>query len=367
MKAYKLLTALLFNVALFVLVASVFGLPAAAIFGLFIAVTFFVKVPTGALRMGLDMEEWQRDIVENLFPNNDFAEIAYNADQYVLGGAVVHIPNAGAPLASIRNATQFPIVAVQRGDSDVKYVVDKYFAPSIRVQLTEQATLSYNKRQSVAGEQQKQLIKDAMSGLLYNWGWKTPNDVGTTPGNTILTTGAATSADIIGGATGQRKTLTADVFSAANKAMNVTDVPMEGRYALLTATHYQQFLDSLSDAAKTNFNALADMSKGVVGMYLGFKFMMRSSVQRWRKIAGVWTPVDTLSPGFAASDQTGDSAASLIYQKDCVERAKGAVNVYYNAGMAQDYGDLMSADLRFGGRQRRSVGVYSIIEDLVAA
>ena len=316
--------------------------------------------------MAIQKEIWTKDIIENLFKDNAFAELAFNADQYVLDGKVVHIPAAGAPSTVNKNITAFPVNAVKRTDTDVLYSIDTYYSTPRHIEKIEQYELSYDKRQSAMGEDQSALIQEAMEGLLFRWAWQAPNAIGTTPSNIIMTVGGATASDLIGGAVGQRKVFTKDIVGSIKKQMDVANINPGGRVALLTAYHYQQFIDSLSDSAQTNFYRQADMEKGVIGTFLGFKFMMRSTVQRWRKVAGVWTPIDEQDPAFGASDQTGDSQASLFFQKDCVERAKGNVDIFDNQNRAEYYGDIFSMELRLGGRQRRGAGVYAVVEDLVA-
>lgn len=321
-------------------------------------------MPKGVALMGVQREIWENDIIGNLFKNNDFAMRAVSGDQYVVGGKIVHIPFAGAPDKSLKNATVFPIAAVQRTDTDILYALDNYFQAPKFVQNVEQAELSYDKRQSIMGEQQSQLIQDCMDGLIYRWAWQ-GQTIGVTPANSITTIGNA-AAPTLPGATGQRKLFTKDVFGTAKLAMDTANILPTGRVALLTANHYQEFLDSLTDAAQTNFYRIADMTRGVIGTYLGFEVMMRSGVQRWRKVAGVWTPVDEQDPAFVESDQTGDSAASLFWHPDSVERARGDVKVFDDAGRPEYYGDVFSMNMRLGGRQRRASGVYAVIEDIVA-
>src|SRR5258708_39807773 len=41
---------------------------------------------SGVHSNGIQVEIWERDIIGNLFKNNDFLLQAYNADQYVLQG-----------------------------------------------------------------------------------------------------------------------------------------------------------------------------------------------------------------------------------------------------------------------------------------
>lgn len=365
MKPLKVLTSILFIAAMAILLANLFSLPPIPTFIGLAAFSAFVPMPQGVALMAIQKEIWTKDIIDNLFKNNEFAAMAFNADQYVLAGRVVHIPQAGAPSAINKNVTSFPVNALKRTDTEVLYNLDTFYSTPRHIERIEQYELSYDKRQSAMGEDQAALIQAAMDNLLYRWAFKPSNNaVPSTPANVVLTTGAATSIDLIGGATGQRKTFTKDVVGRIKKAMDVANIPATGRVALLTAYHHQQFLDSLSDAAQTNFHRHADMEKGIIGEHLGFKFMMRSEVLRFRKVSSVWTPVDEQDAGFEASTKTGDSGASLFYQSSCVERAKGQVDIFDNPNRAEYYGDIYSMELRLGGRQRRAAGVYAVVEDI---
>lgn len=359
MKALKFITSLLFVALMAVFFSGVLQVPFAVTFGVLIAASVFI--PRGVAFMAVTKEIWEKDIIENLFKDNLFATHAVNGDPYVVAGKIVHIPLAGAPSPSQKNVTDLPMPAVKRGDTDIIYPLDTYYQPPKFVEKVEQYELSYDKRQSVMGEQQKQLIQDCMDGLLFNWQWQGQNR--DQPGNLLLLTGDAVPATV-SGATGNRTSFDKSVISKSRLAMNRANISANGRYACLTADHYQQFLDSLSDVERTNFYRMADMSKGVIGSYLGYTFMERSTVTRWRKVNEVWTPIDEQINGFAP-DAT-DSAASLLWQEDCVERARGEVNVFDNAGRAEYFGDVFSMNARLGGRQRRPAGVYALIEDAAA-
>lgn len=348
-------------------IASAFDVNPAKVFVPLFAASFFVKYPSGIAAMAIQREIWTKDIIDNLFKNNEFAEIAFNADQYVLNGKVVHIPVAGAPSTVTKNQDTFPVTAVKRTDSDVLYAIDTYYSTPRHIEKIEQYELSYDKRQSALGEDQAFLIQSAMDGLLYRWAWKkSAAESGNTPANVVLTVGSPTTSDLLSGATGSRNTLTAAAFSTIKKQMDIANIPAEGRVAVLNAYHYNQFLDSLSDTARTNFYRLADMSKGIIGEYLGFKFYMRSSVLRFRKVSGTWTPIDEQDSAFSGSTKTGDSSASIVYQRNCVERGKGNVDIFDNQNRAEYYGDIYSMELRLGGRQRRSAGVFCIVDDIPA-
>ena len=367
MNIKKALTSILFIAIMAMFISTVFSFAYIPTLSGLVLGSLLIPNQKGIAFMAVQVQIWQKDIIDNLFKDNQFAEKAVSGDQYVLEGVMVHIPNAGAPDKSLLNPTNFPIDAVKRTDTDIMYPLDAVYQSPKFVEKIEQAELSYDKRQSIMGEQQKQLIQDAMDLLILKWSSVAQDGVTMTPCNSILTSGAASALNLIDGATGQRKVFTPDVFSASKIAMDKANISPNGRYALLSAVHYQEFLDSLSDAARTNFYRIADISKGIVGSYLGFTVLMRSSVLRWRNTAGVWSPVNEFDPAFAASDKSSDSQTSLIWQEDCVERARGAINIFDSANRPEYYGDVFSMNMRFGGRPRRSAGVYAVVEAIVGA
>ncbi len=356
MKNLKSVVSLSFIALMAILVSTLFsftGTGAICLFGLLFISSEFI--PKNVFGMGLQVEIWERDIVGNLFKSNEFAKRAFNADQYVVMGKVVHIPYAGSPSSTTKNNTTFPVTAVSRGDNDVTYSIDTYQTIPRRIANIDKYELSYDKRQSVIGEDQAQLIQSAMDGLLYNWA--------PAASNVIVTNGTAGAATITG-ATGNRYTFTKDVFGKVKLAMDAANVDQIGRVGVLTAYHHQQLIDSFTDAEKTGFYAAADMKNGVVGRYLGIDIMMRSAVLRYRQVSGVWTPVDEYATGFTPG--TGDSAASIFYQDKTVERAFGGVTMFDNPNRAEYFGDILSFELRMGGRIRRTSGVYAIVEGLTS-
>jgi hypothetical protein len=359
MKIIKAITSLLFMALFSILTASAFSLSASGCAVLFGAIVFasFIKMPNGVAFMALQKEIWQNDIVKNLFKDNAFASRAVNGDSFVLDGKVVHIPVAGSPTQTKKNLTSFPQTAVNRTDSELTYALDTYYALPRQIQDIEKYELSYDKRQSVVGEDEQQLIQDAMDGLLIRWA--------PAAANVIETTGADSAADLIDGtATGTRKVFTKDSFKLIAKKLANANLNMQRCTALLTANHYHQLFESFSEGEKTNFNSFADASRGVVGRFMGIEILMRSSVLRYRKVSGVWVPQDTQADAFAAG--TGDSAASLFYVDSCVERAVGEIKVFEDNGNPLYYGDVFSAYIRLGGRIRKSAGVHAVVEAIGA-
>lgn len=351
MKAFKLSSALLF--------AAVFSIALAAatdpntvgyLFAGLLAISL-LPMPKGVLKMALQVELWESDIVKNLYKNNAFALFAYSADQFVLKGKVVHIPVAGAPRQVKKNLAVFPQTAMKRTDNDITYAIDTFYLLPRHIEEIEKYELSYEKRQSVVGEDEAYLIQCAMDNLLYKWA--------PVAANTILTDGAVVAATLAG-ATGNRQAFTKQAFHDIFLKFNAANIPDEDRVSLLTAHHYSQFFNSLSEAEKTDVGRIADLAKGVVGEYMGFKIMRRSEVLRFRGADGAYAVVDELDDAYAAD--ADDRAASLFWQKNCVERARGSVKMFENIGDALHYGDVFSMIMRLGGRQRRAAGVYAVVE-----
>lgn len=298
--------------------------------------------------MAIQREIWQADIVANLFKGNEFLRHAYNADQYVLEGKVVHIPQAGAKPKVVKNRTKFPAEATRREDTDVTYSLDEYTSDPVHIPHADTVELSYDKRSSVLSETQAELNEKTADGLLRNW-------YPTKAENRLLTTGASVSATT-DGATGTRKALTLADISKVAARMNKLNVPKAGRYALLPTYMYQQLLDSMTEAQLAAFSRAVDEKEGVIGKLYGFTFYERSSVL-------VTDATGALKAEDAAAAAT-DCEAALFWQTNSVERALGSVQFFEDIASATYYGDVYSALVRMGGRIRREdeAGVIAVIQ-----
>ena len=82
--------------------------------------------------MAIQKEIWTKYIQENLFKDNEFLNYAFNADQYVLEGKVVHIPNAGSTANVVKNRTTLPATVIQRADVDITYSIDEFTTDVLR-------------------------------------------------------------------------------------------------------------------------------------------------------------------------------------------------------------------------------------------
>jgi len=301
--------------------------------------------------MAIQKEIWQDHIEGNLFKNNEFLLASTDAGQYVLQGKVVHIPQAGALPTIVKNRSSLPATVVQRGDTDVTYTLDEFTTDPILIPNAETFELSYNKRESVLSEYESSLRQTVADNLLIDW---CPS--GST-GTVIRTTGTATATHLAG-TTGTRNKFTVNDLKNAQLQLNKQNIPMEGRYALISADMFQQLTDDMSATQYRDFSAAYDVKDGVLGRLFGFNIMMRGSVATYTNAtAPVVNPYGTTA---AATDNDG----VLCWQISAVERALGQITFFERIGDPTYYGDVYSVSVRMGARIRRNdaQGIIAIVQ-----
>jgi hypothetical protein len=300
--------------------------------------------------MGVQTEVWVRYIVNRLWKDNSFLKYAFNDDQYVIGGKVVHIPQPGSKPVVRKNRNTYPAVAVRRADEDVIYALDVYTSDPTHIEAADQQEITYDKISSVFGDHAGELTQSVADDMIIKW------LTGLGAGNILRTTGAATSAKVVG-QTGNRKAMTVADAKRAQTKMNLMNVPKTDRYALLESNHMDEFTDGLSINQERQFSEHYDAKEGVVGKLFGFTFIERSTVA----LSNAALAID---PFGAAVDAT-DHVASMFWQKDSIARAIGEKKFFERLDDPENYGDIYSALLRAGGRRRRNddAGVIALIQD----
>jgi hypothetical protein len=344
------LTAILFSLLMGVVLAPVLGVSTLAAAGGSLGGSLLFPKPQGAMMMALDVEIWKPWIVESLFKNNQFLNFAINADEYVLQGKVVHIPNAGAASGVSKNRTSLPATVKKRTDTDITYALDEYTS-NPRLITDAEKILSYDKMSSAMGQDMKSISQLVAEWILYEW------RCATDAAFQVGTTGDAVAAHAPA-ATGNRKALKpADLETAAGK-FDEWDIPDEGRYCMLDAKMYRQLTSALSVTQYRDFSAAYNAAKGIVGEWAGFKILRRSTVLYGSNAAASVPRV----PGYAGA--ATDMAIGLCWHEDCVERAIGEVKLFQSVNDPTYYGDIYSLLINAGGRKERedNKGVVGIVQ-----
>ena len=266
--------------------------------------------------MGVTKEIWANHIVGGLFASNSVLSKVFRADDYV-NGKTVHIPNAGAASGLQKNRSSVPASAKNRTDTDVTFQIDEFTTDPIYIPNAETIELSYDKRESVLGQDRLNLEDNVTEAAIKNW-FPSAKSV-------IETTGAEVDAYTSAEATGKRKGLCkADVLALMTK-FNGQNVPQKERYLLLDAQMYSQLLVAVVTTAK--------------------------AVKEW-------------SEKGAATD----CAAALAFHKNSLCAALGAVKVFENEGDPQYYGDIYSFLVRAGSSKMRTdeKGIVALVQGAAA-
>lgn len=287
--------------------------------------------------MAVNKEMWRPDIIESLFRSNAFLTRAFNADDMVVGGRIVHIPQAGAPSNVERNRINLPAQIVKRNDTDIVYVLDEYTSDPRLITDIDKKELSYDKRASIIREDTGKMMEVSGDNMLYNWAVNIP------AASKVLTTGA-NAAGTAPGATGNRKIITEADMRKAQLLLNNQNMPKEGRVMVLPGNFLDQLMSD--NNLKYAFQQVVDLKAGQVGRLYGFDLYERSSVL-------VETTGGVIKLPEAAS-ATDDNECAIFYQESAVERALGDVDIFDNPGKAEYYGDVVSFLIRLGGRNRRT-------------
>lgn len=301
---------------------------------------------------GVEVEIWVDYIIGNLFKDDQFLNDCFDESEYVLGGAVVHIPQAGAKPTVVKNRSSYPAVAVRRTDTDITYPLDEYSTDPTHITDAEAAQASYSKMDSVLGEHVASLSENYADDMLYKWA---PTDAACI----IRTTGADAATALSASATGTRKTFVKEDLQRAQALLDKQKVSKKDRFALIP-TDMASELKNDADLKKRDFGAELDLKDGVIGKLYGFTLRERTDTVLYTNAA---TPVPK-APGAAGA--ATDNLAVICWQKNAVARAMGSKKFFEDLKSALYYGDIYSCAIRLGGRKRRSDG-YGVVAIVQAA
>ncbi len=295
--------------------------------------------------MAIQVEIWRQDIVENLFPANQFSAYAVNHDPHVVEGAIVHIPRAGARPTVVKNRPTVPAAVSTRTDTDVQYTLAEYSTDPVYLKNATRYELSYDLRMSVLGEHLLALRETVHDELLHTW-LGNVTGLGDLPVNNMLLTTGEEQGD------GTRALALADVL-ALKRTMDKANLPYEGRYLLLPPELYAQ-LFTLPQLINNEILGRTTLPEGVVARVLGFEVLQRSYTPSY-------TAAGALKPK-AAAPATGDRLSAVAWSRYSVSRALGEVALYENVNDPTYYGDVYSASVRAGGTRLRNSGVYALLQ-----
>lgn len=299
--------------------------------------------------MAILEEVWVKDIQDELFESNQFLIHSIDHSPYV-HGSVVHLQEAGSVPASVKNRVDLPATVGNRTDTATTYPIYSRTSDPVMVSDLEGIQLSYDKRQSVMRQHMDRLMEDTGKDIAFEW---SP----TAAGRLIRTSGANGVSNLSAGATGLRKSITIKDVADLARLFDMDNVPSEGRFLMLHPILYYE-LFSIDNLLRADVMGRATLPKGAITQLFGFNILVKPSVPVYNN-AGTPAPKD---PGTAAA--TTDNLCGLAWQRGCVARAIGAIEVYESQNDPLYYGDIISARIFSGGTKLRTsqFGTGAIIQ-----
>ena len=340
---FRILLALFLSLLMGAAVSPLFECSPLIPAGVLFAGSFVPSIPYGCLGMAVQVEIWEKDIEEQLFQDNQFLEHCYKADQYVLMGKIVHIPQSGGAGSVVKNRAVLPATVTKRGDTDVVYPLDEFTTNPRLIPNADTVELSYDKRNSVNGEDKSALSETVAEEALYVWAYSLP-------GTSIISTSSATTAAASAeGATGSRKVATRTDLQNMRTLLVKQKKWREGNmYALIPSSMLTQMFPA-NDVVTATYSATLtekERREGVVYKAYGWHIMERGSVLRYAD--------DGTLKAQGALGEADDNEGALFWEKNSLERARGEIKMFQNVGDPTYYGDIYSFLVRFGGRRRRA-------------
>ena len=341
--AIKIMMAAVFSMLVGTVVSGATGFDPYATSGVLFLTSF---IPTGLsaagiLPMGLNVEIWEKDIEGVLIEKNPWLDDVHSADEHVINGAIVHIPQSAGGTNVEKNRQNLPAPIRRRRDTDVVYPLDEFTTDPVHIPNADQYELSYSKRDSVIGEDKEFLANAVAEEALFIYA----NGL---PAGSILETSGAAATATAEGATGTRKAASrTDLQKMRSKLVKQKKWNEGNMYALIPTDMLAQMFPANDIVTATYAQNLTEEERreGIVYKCEGFKIRERSSVLRYAADG-------TLKDQEALGEAT-DNEGALFWEKRSLERAKGTIKMFSDEGNPTMYGDIYSFLVRFGGRRRR--------------
>jgi hypothetical protein len=304
--------------------------------------------------MALIKEIWVNEIQESLNRNADFLPYSIDHSAYIAFGTV-HLPQSGANPTVVKNPAAFPLTINERTDADRTYAMNQFALEPTLITNLDELQMSYDKRQSVLGQQISTLTQRIGDEVAISW-------TATGAANQVATTGAA-GTSLAPGATGTRKVVTLIDIANMAKKLDKDNVPSKGRKLLMNADMFWE-LFTISEVVRASYNGFSTnaLATGVVAQLFGFDIMVRP-------VVSVFATGATAPKAFGAATATTDNLACIAFHTSTVSRALGSMTPLYNSGsngngLPEYLGSIFNMEVMLGSAILRDdmKGVVALVQ-----
>lgn len=310
--AFKTITALLFNIIVGVILATLLGVPliAGAIFMICVGtVMSFTPAPVGALHVGVYTEIWTGELAKGLREFLTGSWLDGIPDQSsIVDNDIIHLVDVGVDPDVLINNTTYPIPLQALEDKDIAIQLDKFQTKVTPVTDDELYAISYDKMARVKDSHANaisdaKLRKAAHSLCAQKNTNKTP----------VLKTSGEADPD-----TG-RLQLTANDLVSLKRALDNLKVPTSNRRLVLCTDHVNDLL--LTDQKfREQFNI--DRNTGKIGNLYGFDIYTYGDNPLYT--------TDGEKKALDAEVATGEFQCSFAFYTQRVFKATGSTKMYYS-------------------------------------
>ncbi len=309
---FKTLCALLFNIVMGVIIATLLGVPplvgAAVMVGIG-TVMSFTPVPKYALRAGVYTEIWTGELVKGLREFLSGSWLDGVPDQSsIVNNDVIHLVDVGVDPDVLINNTTYPIPTQKLDDGDIAIGLDKFQTKATPITDDELYAISYDKMSRVKGSHANAIsdakFRKAAHALCAN------EHTAKTP--VLKTTGERDAS------TGRLRLTPKDLVEL-KRALDNLKVPTDNRRLVLCTDHVNDLL-LVDQTFREQFNI--DRNTGKVGNLYGFSIYTYADCP-------VYTVAGKKKAVGAAAD-TGEFQASFAFYTPRVFKATGSTKMYYS-------------------------------------
>ena len=292
-----------------------------------------------------------RDIQKNLFPDNAFYKNSRLDGGINVNAKTVQVPQSGSEPSILTNPSSFPLAITQRTDDTKEYSVDLLATQPIHIEDVNLMVINYDKRQDVLSDHTMALNTAVAGRMAYAWA---PD--GSNAAKILKTTGGTRPSSVSGGAA--KKAVTYDDIVALGAAMDLENVPEDGRYLLADAQMYSDLL-KINEFISFDYKEKA-VSTGAIGTILGFTVYKRSTAVFYDDTFNI--------KAYGDAPATTDRGGILAWHKSFVRRAEGSVKIYADTDKPEYLGSVYNAAVRTGGMIGRTdeKGVFALVQETFA-
>ncbi len=291
------------------------------------AITYFVTMPKGILKEGLQTEVWIADIKEKPLPDTSFIAQSQDLSAYV-NNNTLHLAEAGVdPDVHLNyftaNTDELPIQNIS--DIPHEVVLQIWSTSQTRHNNLLEAELSYDKRASVLNRHRAALAKNMAQRTAFAWSAATNNEF-----NKILNLGATDSV--------------IDAFIDMRAFFKKLDIDMSNMNVILQADHEARI-------RKEDKNLYKEIISEKGATLYDFKIFSYSKTPYYTA-AGVRKP-------WGSTVESTDKQASVIWDSTEVFRCTGDVEIYPTLKHSGWQADLFSMGQRaLNGKIRSNAPKY---------